>query len=368
MKKQIFTEQPEESQIENRQYQPKQEFTDSDIVNDDLSLEGELLDQQFERITTSKSTTWKTLLKLTALLFLGAIIAQSIQWLWDSYQSQQWISFSFALVSFSVVLFGTFSIINEWRRLLKLKRRAELQQRSRQFKDEKSRISSQEQSAFQNMVMANEQSPEQAIQFCLDIVKNLNLDPQNPHVQIWQNRLNESYSAQEISLLFSRSVLAPLDVQAKKLITKSATESALIVAISPLAIVDMFFLGWRNIRLINQIAELYGIELGYFTRLKLLRMILLNMAFAGATEFIQDMGMDWLSQDLTAKLSARAAQGIGVGLLTARLGLKTMEFCRPITFEETNKPRLSHIRTELLTAIKARILGETTSKIKKSLS
>ena len=57
-------------------------------------------------------------------------------------------------------------------------------------------------------------------------------------------------------------------------------------------------------------------------------MVLVNLAFAGATEIVQDLGMDWLSQDITAKLSARAAQGIGVGLLTARLGIKAMEFVR----------------------------------------
>ena len=82
----------------------------------------------------------------------------------------------------------------------------------------------------------------------------------------------------------------------------------------------MFFIAWRNIRLINKIAAIYGIELGYFTRLRLLRMVFVNLAFAGATEIVQDLGMDWLSQDITAKLSVRAAQGIGVGLLTARIG------------------------------------------------
>ncbi len=106
----------------------------------------------------------------------------------------------------------------------------------------------------------------------------------------------------------------------------------MIVAVSPLAVIDMFFLSWRNIRLVNQIAQIYGIELGYWSRLRLLKMVLLNLAFAGATEVVQDIGLDWLSQDLTAKLSARAAQGIGVGLLTARLGIKAMEFCRPLVF------------------------------------
>ena len=39
-------------------------------------------------------------------------------------------------------------------------------------------------------------------------------------------------------------------------------------------------------------------------------MVLVNLAFAGATEIVQDLGMDWLSQDITAKLSARAARGL----------------------------------------------------------
>ena len=68
-------------------------------------------------------------------------------------------------------------------------------------------------------------------------------------------------------------------------------------------------------------------------------MVLVNLAFAGATEIVQDLGMDWLSQDITAKLSARAAQGIGVGLLTARLGIKAMEFCRPLAFEKVGKTK-----------------------------
>ena len=44
-------------------------------------------------------------------------------------------------------------------------------------------------------------------------------------------------------------------------------------------------------------------------------MVLVNLAFAGATEIVQDLGMDWLSQDITAKLSARAAQGDWRGIV-----------------------------------------------------
>ena len=97
--------------------------------------------------------------------------------------------------------------------------------------------------------------------------------------------------------------------------------------------------------------------MGYWARIRLLRMVLVNIAFAGVSEVVQDIGMDWLSQDITAKLSARAAQGIGVGLLTARLGIKAMEFCRPLAFQASEKPKLSHIQKELLSTIKEVVLN-----------
>ncbi len=61
---------------------------------------------------------------------------------------------------------------------------------------------------------------------------------------------------------------------------------------------------------------------GYYSRLRLFKLVLLNIAFAGASELVREVGMDWMSQDLAARLSTRAAQGIGAGLLTARLGIK----------------------------------------------
>ncbi|MNE79513.1 hypothetical protein D3C80_1760050 [compost metagenome] len=119
----------------------------------------------------------------------------------------------------------------------------------------------------------------------------------------------------------------------------------------------MAFIAWRNLRLINRIATLYGIELGYYSRLRLFRLVLLNMAFAGASELVREVGMDWMSQDLAARLSTRAAQGIGAGLLTARLGIKAMELCRPLPWLHDDKPRLGDFRRELIGQLK-----ETLSK------
>ncbi len=143
-----------------------------------------------------------------------------------------------------------------------------------------------------------------------------------------------------------------MDEQASKEINRSSAESALMIAVSPLAIVDMAFIAWRNIRLINRIAAIYGIELGYYSRIRLFKMVLINIAFAGASELVREIGMDWLSQDIMARLSTRAAQGIGAGLLTARLGIKTIELCRPLPWMD-DKPKLADFRRQLFSQLKS---------------
>lgn len=67
---------------------------------------------------------------------------------------------------------------------------------------------------------------------------------------------------------------------------------------------------------------------------------------------MREVGMDWLSQDLAARLSARAAQGIGAGLLTARLGIKAMELCRPLPWLGDDKPKLGDFRRQLIGQLK----------------
>lgn len=104
--------------------------------------------------------------------------------------------------------------------------------------------------------------------------------------------------------------------------------------------------------MLDEIAQLYGLKLSYWSRIKLIKQVFVNMVYAGASELIADVGTELLGADLLGKLSARIAQGLGAGMLTARLGLKTIELCRPIPFQD-NKPTLKDVRKQLITQIKA---------------
>ncbi|WP_373767865.1 YcjF family protein [Glaesserella sp.] len=346
MQKRIFTE---EEHQQTTEFQPKTEFIEADVVVDEDTEEtaAEVIIEE----SLKPSRFWVRLF-LVALALLGvATLAQSIQWLIDTWQANQWIYFAFAIAFLGISLAGVGAIVSEWRKLIWLRKHHKNQQISQQF-----------------WLDSPPASGEFARTFCKSVLANLVKTPAAQQAeQRWQSQLDEAYNGKEVLFLFSENVLLPIDNQVKKMISKSASENALIVAVSPLAVVDILMVAWRNIALVNKITKSYGMELGYISRLKLFRMVLTNMVFAGATEIVSDVGMDFFSQNLTAKLSVRAAQGIGVGLLTARLGIKAMEFCRPIAFQGNERPKLSVVRQELLGVIKQTLFTKTTEKTRENI-
>ncbi|GIU44917.1 UPF0283 membrane protein [Shewanella sairae] len=170
--------------------------------------------------------------------------------------------------------------------------------------------------------------------------------------RFWQSVTPEHNDAEKL-VLFDSIVLVERDLVAKKIVRRFAQESALLLAASPLAVLDMAIILWRNQSMINKIATCYGVELGYWSRIKLIRSIIGNIIYAGSSEIITDLGTQLLSVEMSGKLSARLGQGLGGGLLTARLGYQAMSLCRPLAFNPQSKPKLSGIHKELLIDLKA---------------
>ncbi|MCM2130867.1 YcjF family protein [Larsenimonas rhizosphaerae] len=185
-----------------------------------------------------------------------------------------------------------------------------------------------------------------------DLARHMGLGRDDPHLLAWQQAQADHHDERERQLLFEHHVLAPRDREARRLITRMSTETAALVAISPMTLLDMGLMAWRNVRMIDRLARLYGLELGYASRLTLCRHVLSNMAFAGASEIAVDMGAELVTMNLAEKLSSRAAQGLGSGLLSARLGLRTQRMLRPLPFREEERPRISHIRRQLWQQVK----------------
>lgn len=303
------------------------------------SLQEEQDEGQAEGVVISalhpKRSFWRRMAGVGVALFGVSVIAQSVHWFYQAWIEQNWITLGGVCAGMLIVTAGVGSLITEWRRLYCLRQRTEERDEARE--------------------LLHSHGIGQAKEFCKKLMSQAGLDASHPAVQRWQAALHDSHSDREVVTLYAKLVQPVLDSQARKEIGRCAAESTLMIAVSPLAIVDMAFIAWRNLRLVNRIARVYGIELGYFSRIRLFRLVLLNIAFAGASELIREVGMDWLSQDLAARLSIRAAQGIGAGLLTARLGIKAMELCRPLPWLADDKPKLGEFRKDLINQLKQRI-------------
>ncbi|HGY1051441.1 TIGR01620 family protein [Aeromonas salmonicida] len=232
------------------------------------------------------------------------------------------------LLASGLVAVGTAGVVGrEWLRLRTLKRRQDVRSRA-------------------DDLLAR-QGVGQGQAFCEALAEKSG-DKGREGYQSWLSQLDESHSDREVLTLYSQLVLTERDKLAQARVAKWSGEAAVLVALSPLATVDMMLMLWRNLRMIEDIADVYAIELGYWSRIRLIRQVFRNMLYAGATELVTEVGMDLLGAELAAKLSARAAQGVGAGLLTARLGLRTIEACRPLPWCGDEKPKLGELRKRLI--------------------
>ncbi len=93
MSKQIFNE---EELKTTEHFEPKQEFDleNAIIEEEEKAVEAELIIEE----SLKPSRFWIRVLLATLALFGVAVIAQSIQWLIDTFQQREWIYFAFSIV------------------------------------------------------------------------------------------------------------------------------------------------------------------------------------------------------------------------------------------------------------------------------
>lgn len=293
-------------------------------VNDTVELDG----IDIETPLLKKRTHWG----VKGLIggFLGLTMWQSIDHVITAIHSADFLALGWASLLSLAAIMGATAIGRELWTLRKLKNRSEIKQQ------------------VQELIETNGLG--EAKPFCERLAKN-GLQHTTAEYTRWENSVESHHDNAEVFEMYDAMVLSEQDKKARGLITKHAGESALMVALSPLAVVDMLLVAWRNIRLIEQISQVYGVELGYWGRLRLFKMVLQNMAFAGATEMATDVGVDMLSTGLAGKLSTRAAQGLGIGLITARFGLKTMNLMRPLPWQAGSAPKLSDVRKTIVSQL-----------------
>jgi putative membrane protein len=148
--------------------------------------------------------------------------------------------------------------------------------------------------------------------------------------------------------LAERELMTPLDQEARRLVSVGAQRVSVVTAVSPRAMIDVLFVFVAALRMIRQLARLYGGRPGTLGMIKLMRQVIAHLAITGGMAATDSLVQQMLGHGLAAKLSQRLGEGILNGLLTARLGLAAIDVTRPLPFTALPRPVLADLAKDLL--------------------
>lgn len=138
--------------------------------------------------------------------------------------------------------------------------------------------------------------------------------------------------------LAERAYLSPLDAAAQAAVRRGAKQVAAATALIPLALIDVLSALTVNIRMIREIAEIYGGRAGWLGSWRLMRAVAGHLIATGAVAVGDDLLGAALGGGIISRVSRRFGEGLVNGALTARIGVAAIEVCRPLSFEACKKP------------------------------
>jgi putative membrane protein len=180
----------------------------------------------------------------------------------------------------------------------------------------------------------------------------LKIAHQNPQLARARNALtshaDDIIDGADMIKLAERELMTPLDIEARRLVSAAAQRVSIVTAISPRAAIDIIFVFVASLRLIRQLAYLYGGRPGALGMIRLLRHVIAHLAITGGMAASDSLVQQMLGHGIAAKLSQRLGEGMLNGLLTARLGLAAIDVTRPLPFTALPRPALTDLARDLL--------------------
>lgn len=170
-----------------------------------------------------------------------------------------------------------------------------------------------------------------------------------------KDHLADIQDAGDLLRLADREVMSPLDVTARRLILRSAKNVSVVTAMSPIVSIAMLYVVIENLRMLRNIASIYGGRPGAIGALRLTRMVVTHIVATGGLALTDDLLGQFLGQDLLRRLSRRLGEGAFNGALTARVGAAAIHVLRPIPFLDAEPIRVRDLLPDLLQSLRGRL-------------
>ena len=163
-----------------------------------------------------------------------------------------------------------------------------------------------------------------------------------------QQHKQDIIDGKELIHLAEHEILKPIDIEARKIVLNAAKRVSVITAVSPRAIIDLGYVLYESVRLIRNLATIYGARPGRFGLFSLLRRVFAHLAVTGTMAVGDGLVEQIIGQGLATRLSARFGEGVVNGLMTTRIGIATMDALRPFPFDGEKRPGLSDFTSDLM--------------------
>lgn len=144
-----------------------------------------------------------------------------------------------------------------------------------------------------------------------------------------------------------RALLGELDKRAVRLVMDAARRVSIVTAISPRAVFDVAIVTAESARLVRALADLYGARPGKLGFARLSKAVSAHLVITGGMAMGETLVQQLIGHGLAARLSAKLGEGVINGLMTARVGLSTIDLVRPLPFSALERPKLTDVMAEI---------------------
>jgi putative membrane protein len=148
--------------------------------------------------------------------------------------------------------------------------------------------------------------------------------------------------------LADRDLVSSFDGEAHRIIARRSRRVTMLTAVTPAAALDILFVAAQNLRMLREIATLYGGRPSTLSTFTLARMVISHLAVTGGLALSDSVIQHVVGKGLIGRLSARFGEGAVNGILTARIGLAAVDVCRPLPQDAEAKETLTSLVRELV--------------------